>query len=272
MRETVTVETRQGRFSVSTRDSAIGRRLFVEEQYEFRFMTEVVELLESLNIYQQTNNVVIDIGANIGVISIGLLSGQKYSFAIAIEPEPTNFRLLERNVSQNGMQNKFVLINKAVSNCAGNLCLELSADNLGDHRIRPTDCQSPVVERYSESVRKTISIPATKLDTLVKEVSADYLSKVGLIWIDVQGHEASVFAGGLRLFASGCPVVSEVWPYGILRSGCRLEEFSALCPSIWSHYYRIEGGGWKRHTIGELYGLLLELNKVSRHTNVVFVR
>jgi FkbM family methyltransferase len=272
LNESITVASKQGRFAVSTKDLAIGRRLFVEEQYELRLMTNVVDLLVSLDIYDPRKAVMIDIGANIGVISIGLLSQKKYSFAIAIEPEPVNFRLLARNVEMNSMQDRFVLINKAASDCNGDLCLELSEENFGDHRVRSAGLQSSVAEKYAESGRKIIKINALQLDAILEEVNEDYLSKVGLVWIDVQGHEASVFTGGLRLLGSGCPVVSEVWPYGIRRSGCRLDEFASICSKIWSRFYRLEGDAWTDHSIEDLYGLLMVLDREDKHTNVVFIR
>ncbi len=42
--------------------------------------------------------VLLDIGANIGIISIGMLTQGEMDRAIAIEPDPFNVELLRRNI------------------------------------------------------------------------------------------------------------------------------------------------------------------------------
>ncbi len=59
-------------------------------------------------------DIVVDVGAHVGVVSIYL--GRKYPFirVYAVEPEPTNFECLKRNIELNGAWN-VTAINKAVS-------------------------------------------------------------------------------------------------------------------------------------------------------------
>ena len=83
----------------------------------------------------QQGDVVLDLGANIGyytLIFARLVGPQGRVFAF--EPDPENFRLLERNVKENHYTN-VVAINKAVSNKTERLKLYLSDDNKADHRI-----------------------------------------------------------------------------------------------------------------------------------------
>ena len=58
------------------------------------------------------NDVVLDIGANIGIFTCKLAS--KVNRVIAIEPEPSNFSTLTKNVKQNNFFN-VNLLNLAVS-------------------------------------------------------------------------------------------------------------------------------------------------------------
>jgi len=44
---------------------------------------------------------VLDVGANLGVISIGMLVNGDVAAAIGVEPDPDNYALLERNIAQN---------------------------------------------------------------------------------------------------------------------------------------------------------------------------
>jgi NhaP-type Na+/H+ or K+/H+ antiporter len=46
---------------------------------------------------------------------------------------------------------------------------------------------------------------------------------VALTWIDVQGHEAAVLAGGAAVFEKQIPLFVEHWPYG-LRTGSGLDK------------------------------------------------
>ena len=78
----------------------------------------------------------LDIGANIGLISTGLLLANAIEQAIAIEPEPENFRLLSQNVQQNDLAGRMCCLQMAVGDQPGSLTMEISPNNPGDHRIR----------------------------------------------------------------------------------------------------------------------------------------
>jgi len=43
---------------------------------------------------------VLDVGANLGVISIGMLVNGDVAAAIGVEPDPDNYALLERNIAR----------------------------------------------------------------------------------------------------------------------------------------------------------------------------
>ena len=62
-------------------------------------------------------NVAVDIGANVGKHSIALAKHSQK--VIAIEPDHDSFVLLEENVKLNNLQEKVILINKAVAEKEG---------------------------------------------------------------------------------------------------------------------------------------------------------
>jgi hypothetical protein len=88
---------------------------------------------------------------------------------------------------------------------------------------------------------------------------------------DVQGHEGHVFAGGAELFSRDIPVLSEVWPYGILRSGMELEQFCRVAQRHWSSYWV-----WRRaqryvqYSITDLPKFCEELGSAGAHDDVIF--
>jgi len=78
-------------------------------------------------------DVVLDIGANIGYYTLifARLVGER-GRVYAFEPDPTNFRLLKKNVRANGYQN-VIFVKKAVADSSGSMPLYLCPDNKGDH-------------------------------------------------------------------------------------------------------------------------------------------
>lgn len=136
----------------------------------------------------------LDVGANNGHIGIGLLRVSAVERVVAIEPEPLNASLLERNIAQNGIAGKVKFMNVAAAAERGTLRLALHDWNLGDHQVAVKPGENTVV------------VPAMPLDELTEQVS--------MMWIDVQGSEGFVFKGAQRLLLNGLPTVSEISPLG----------------------------------------------------------
>jgi hypothetical protein len=85
------------------------------------------------------------------------------------------------------------------------LDLELSEDNLGDHRIGLSD---PYGHDNGVEIRK-IQIQSNTLNTLCPVEPAENT----LIWMDTQGYEGYVLAGATRWLDTGTPLVMEFDPY-----------------------------------------------------------
>lgn len=270
VREEVTVTTRQGVFTLPLRDDAIGKALYIERQYELDLVSRTIDLLRSLGrLPPRGQGTVLDIGANNGVISIGMLTAAEFSRAIAIEPEPGNFALLERNARQNGLAGRITCLRCALADQAGELIFELSADNFGDHRVRDASAAAGAgPEHYGESARRITRVPARRLDDVLAETPPRDLA---LVWMDVQGFEAHVLRGAPTLLSSGVPVVAEIWPYGLRRAGTSAEVFCALAASAWSSYYLLQGAAFEPSAIAELPALLRRLSGDEDYANVVFL-
>ena len=125
------------------------------------------------------NDIILDIGANIGYYSLIFAqltgkSGKVYSF----EPDPTNFEILKKNILINNHEN-VILENKAVSNKEGNLKLYLSTENNGMHRIYP-----------SKWCKDSIDINSIKIDNYFKNKQ-----KIDFIKLDIEGAEYDALLG-----------------------------------------------------------------------------
>ncbi len=208
-------------FYVSTRDRVLGRHVYANGDFEAAILHRAYGLLAGWG--QPATGTLIDIGANIGTTCIQAVVDGLAPAALAIEPEPRNFALLERNIQANGLQNRIGALCVALSDREGTAELELSKDNLGDHRVR---VMAATGGSFGEDGRTTRPVPTTTIDRLVETGQVD-LSRTGLAWIDIQGHEGHVLAGADSLRETGIPVVLEFWPYGLERAGS-LERLEAI--------------------------------------------
>lgn len=149
-------------------------------------------------------DLVVNVGANVGYTSLLLsqLVGNLGS-VIAVEPEPLNVSLLDRNLTRNRVSNVLVL-NTACGDANGSIKLHLSPDNSGDHR--------------------TTSNPGSIEFAIVRCLTVDKLmarrNKVSGLVIDAQGYDHRIIRGAKRTIRRSCRfVMAEFWPKGILLAG-----------------------------------------------------
>lgn len=196
-------------YVVNTSDEIIGLNTFVRlEAFDSLKLKKVLSLLP----YSHSRKTIVDIGANIGTISIHAVANNFFESAIAFEPEPKNFLLLKANVALNNLEKNFSLHNIALSDDKNNsLKFELSENNYGDHRVRVTRDEG----LFQENSRQVISVPSDTLNNYSQKLSKDNT----LIWIDTQGYEGHVFSGANLLISRQIPICMEFWPYGLKRAG-----------------------------------------------------
>ena len=101
----------------------------------------------------QPDDVIIDIGANIGTFA--LRYAQLCKRVVAFEPEPYNFALLERNIKENGITN-IIAVNSPVSYHDKTMTLNI-ARNLSGHSLRAT--QNAI----------GIKVKAAEINTVIRE-------------------------------------------------------------------------------------------------------
>ncbi len=212
-------------FVVNSSDRVIGKHLYSRGHYD------VEKAFIALRLAGATPDFTfVDVGANIGPICIPVVKRGLVRRAIAIEPEPANFRFLSANILINDLADKIVAHPAAVGSQADQwLEMEISEGNLGDHRIRV----QAEPGYFSEEKRKTIKVPSTTLDALLSDVD---LSKV-FIWIDVQGFEGFALQGATNVFKAKAPVALEFWPYGMGRAGSYDLLKAALLGSGYTQFY-----------------------------------
>jgi FkbM family methyltransferase len=273
--DTVTVSTKQGRLTVFTADQIIGRSLFVHREFEYQWARSALDWLRrERRLRPAGTGTFLDVGANMGVISIGMLTGGQFGRAIAVEPDPRNFSLLRRNARQNGLdEDRYVCLQRAASDRRGELEFELSDENFGDHRVRvDAPSREQGSESFAESKRTVIRIAAAPLDELLAAIPRPTVDDVAAVWIDTQGHEGHVMRGGAGLFSRDIPVACEVWPYGLNRAGTSDDQFCAIARGYWSSFCVWRDDRFEQKPIAELPALLGTIRQPEQHENVIFLK
>jgi FkbM family methyltransferase len=120
---------------------------------------------------------IVDIGAHVGTFTVWAAVRSPNARILSVEPNPETFRLLQRNIRDNGLEERVVAVNAAVGAAPGTGTLELVEHSLGTRLARSGD----------GSVKADIRTVSSLLDT------AD-MTSVDLLKIDCEGMEYEVFS------------------------------------------------------------------------------
>lgn len=158
--------------------------------------------------------VFIDVGAHIGKYSIRLANRLKgRGTVIALEPEKSNFELLQTNVRLNQLDNMICLNMGAYSEAT-----ELT------FYVMPTPG-----EMYNSLYKKSEDSKVEKIavDTIDNMVNSLNINRVDLIKIDTEGAEQAVVEGALATISQHKPgIILEVWSVESLN---RITEILKTC-------------------------------------------
>jgi FkbM family methyltransferase len=198
----VSVQVKELLFFVSTSDR-LGRGLFARRwRQDFASLARAVRLLNEHGLCRPGSTFV-DVGANIGTTTVRAIRRHGFARAVALEPEPGNFRILRLNLVANEIESNVTALQAAVSDREGEVELVLSARSGGMHTLATL-----LPDGKSDG---TLTVPAVRLDGLVQGgvIEPD---AVGLLWIDAHGAEGLVLAGAPVLLEGGVPIATAIRP------------------------------------------------------------
>ncbi|MFC4350553.1 FkbM family methyltransferase [Fodinicurvata halophila] len=141
----------------------------------------------------------LDAGANIGLVTIGLLRRAPFR-ALALEPDGAAHALLVANMKTQGLSGRVRVLRVAAGapkHPGRYVLLQRHPGNGGDIRV-------------SDETLDSSEAPLVGLDALLEDEDSQLLLK-----IDVQGYEPEVVAGALQSLARARLAVVEFWPYGL---------------------------------------------------------
>lgn len=165
------------KFKIPTLKENVGFEIFINGIYESDTIDFIVGRIEK-------GKVLLDLGANIGAISIPVCKRRTDISIICVEAAPWLFEYLKYNIEANGM-NHVTLINKALSNVTGNAVQFYSPrDKFGKGSLAPVFTNEGVVV-------ETITV-----ETILKDIKTE---DIGFIKIDIEGFEYYAFLGGAEI-------------------------------------------------------------------------
>lgn len=214
------------RVLVPTSDRTLARSVFASGDWDPLLVAMVLRALDEAG-HRVAGTMFLEVGANFGVYSLPAVTRLGFAEAVAYEPDPASYSLLSENVARNGLGDRVTALNAALSARSGELRLRRSSTNAGDNRIVDGDGDGDVVR-----------VRATTLDA---EAVAGVIpvDRLGLAWLDVQGHEAQVLVGASGLLRSRVPVVLE-YSSSMMSAAAR----STLDRLIAEHYDALVDLGW----------------------------
>jgi FkbM family methyltransferase len=174
----------------------IGHRLMATGMFEATQIDGITQLLErpaDFGISTKPAGIFIDVGANIGVFTIAF--SRFFDRTIAIEANPNTFAILQANILLRELSRVKPLC-VAASNASKASTIFVSADgSLGGATMNP----------HQHKLPKLINIECRPLDDIVDECGSGV--HVGMVKIDVEGHELNVLEGARKTLSFHHPFV-----------------------------------------------------------------
>lgn len=161
------------------------------------------EFLHFLDMIPPGKSTVLDIGANIGVMSVSIAQRHSAAEVFAFEPIPDNQRTIEKVVRHYGLQN-ITLFKTALGEEPGEIKMVVPV--VGHSNMQGL---SHVVESGQDADGQVFTVPVQRLDQIPALVHAE---KISAIKIDVENFEYYVLKGAQGLLEKHKPVIyCELW-------------------------------------------------------------
>lgn len=210
--------------------------------------------------YDQSNSIVLDVGAHKGQFASWVIQSSNNLNVISLEPNPAAALTLRQNISD--VNNRHITIAKGASSGPGTSTLfDYDEANGSVHASLYSEVITEI--HHSQSI-SPITVELTTIDIELEKINGNIV----LLKIDTEGHEQEVLLGSSRLIESNPPPAI-------------LIEFNEMNAISGTHYHRL------RSIIGNAYaafrllpgGQLLPLEnlpplftEIYAYQNIVFLR
>ncbi len=183
--------------------------------------------------------VFIDIGANLGVISLLIAARLAEARIFAIEPNPSTFTALKANIARN-KAHRIVPKEIAISHADGKVSFDADPKNRGTASISLDGRENQIV------------VPSLTLDSFVIK---EQIEKIALLKVDVEGFETLVFNGAENVLKRHVAklILFEVCPEWTRAGGFDPTLPAEILMSAGYRLLRIGGDGrWRNAQVNEI--------------------
>jgi FkbM family methyltransferase len=154
------------------------------------------------------DGVMVDIGANIGVVSLDWASRLPHVRIHAYEPHPATFAVLSENVAANHLEPRITIRQQAVGRQAGTLTLRSMAEGstlttaYENSRDEASTASAgvgsfcPQAGQWWGTIADKFTVSTVSLDEVIERCAEDVT--VRLVKIDTEGAEADILEGARR--------------------------------------------------------------------------
>lgn len=161
------------------------------------FELENVKVLQDLYL---SGTYMFDVGANLGLIAIPLLSSIPDCKIVSFEPSPNSLPWLKRTIAGASLATRWRLVEKAVADIRGSAKFAISIPEEGLYDGLQATGRAPG--------SRAVEVSVTTLDAEWREVGCP---PVSLIKIDVEGGELGVIRGATDCLAQTRPWILTEW-------------------------------------------------------------
>jgi FkbM family methyltransferase len=174
---------------------------------------------------------ILDVGANYGVVAMMLAQRYPERMIHAFEPNPAVLAVLNLNLAANGIRNVAVDGTAVGDTCGYREFMVLEKGSATSHF------------RVGSENGRLINVPVTKLDVYAAQRG---LTNIGLMKVDVEGHESAVFKGAQHLLEN--KAIRMIY-FEVCADMTRLEGYDPVLPGriLSQHGYqlrRFSDGEW----------------------------
>ena len=161
------------------------------------FATKESEVRKFIGKNLSSDDVFVDIGANLGVFSLYAVAKCRPKQVISIEPMVGNYLYLNQNIRLNGWENRVQSVCVAMSDFSGFASFNIQDESTG----AAANSLGQGDELYTDEgfqVKTRLVVPTSTLDNV-----CEYFEVVPkLIKIDTDGHELEILRGAERLLSN----------------------------------------------------------------------
>ena len=195
---------------------ALRKRFVKKQRFPYRNITQARELA--------VGAVMLDIGANIGRMSIPRVILGDFGKAYCAEPDPLNYAALVRNVVDNGLAGLVLPDQAAIGATTGMARLRHAKYSGGHHLVR------------DEGMSDTIEVPCWRLDDWCERLAIEP-DLIAYVKVDTQGWELDVLRGASGLLArQHIAWQLEISPALLASAGGTSTDVYRLCEDHFSHF------------------------------------